>query len=347
MGSEYAGPGVRHQEGRLQVAGDTGRLMSISPQMRTALSTPEARDQVLLAFDATETGAVYALEQIKDEMSHVPKSVYELIDKHLADEKKHSGMVKDRMTALGIDPAGAQPYINRLVDLDKRLNPQGWVERYALIQILEEQVAQQYGLISDALWETDKISAELFASFAADERAHIGYCKAIDKLYGTAESREKLRVMRTIYQKDFDLNLIEAETAAQKFATDLGSTPSDRPLEVYERAKHFNMICGWGVPLDPAALGSGLVISGVCCAFVDRIGDTSVGYFYGMRANPELDTMERVTAFLRLRKAILQAAKDAGLTRGVTSTASLFVERGWNDVLGWERNGEYVLTGLL
>lgn len=118
-------------------------------------------------------------------------------------------------------------------------------------------------------------------------------------------------------------------------------------VEVYEHARHFDEVASWAEhPLDPATLGSGLVVPGVCCIFVDGIGSTRTALFYNCFTNPRLSAFKRTRALLMLIRKLTSATKASGFTSAVTCTRNPVVEH-WFRRQGFTCNGERALAGAL
>lgn len=296
-----------------------------------------ANQETLKAFYAIELGAVSILEEIA--CLKVPPTLLKMVSRHLLDEHRHADMLYGRFNA-GHFNVG--PHMEKLKAVRDAMNPDptSIADLYSVLQILEEEGSATYGSVAEAFQIEDPDSAEIFRRIEADEVVHIAYCKAVDSRLGTESSRAKREQMRKAYAA------MNNEAATLKMVDGL-SKADGPPVECYSREKHWEMIKAWGIHTDPDSLGNGLVIADQCCGFVDRIGSTNVAYFYGAGVNPDLSAMERIVALIRLRDAIVASARAAGFTRGVTSTNNLAVERGWNDLLGWTRDGGYVIGGRI
>ena len=299
----------------------------------TALaSSAEGRGLILTHMAVTESAAVLVLDEVLKDLRSGDQRLYWMAQKHREDEVHHASMVVSRLAELGLSPktADGEASFARLWNLYTTLNPVTVAEKYLLIQVVEEQDVPLFEVVAEAMRPHDPVTAGIFDRMCRDEKAHVRYCAVIQRELGDADSAAKLALYRL---------------AAETFH---GHGLTQKPeVEVYKAAQHFAMIEAWGSPLDPASLGSGLVIPGLCCGFVDGIGQTRTAYFYGLRANPAVPMVARGKAILRLAPRIIQAARDSGFTAAVTSTANGVVQRFWVEKLGFARNGESVLTGAL
>lgn len=293
------------------------------------LSASSAGREILLTHIATTEGAaVLVLDDILRDLQD-PRLI-KMALRHRSDEVRHASMLNDRLEQLGVKPDQSKmnASLARLEALWATLQPSTPAEKYAVLQVIEEQDAPLFGVLADAMRPHDPASAAVFERMGKDERSHVRYCHvAARELEADPATLERYRAVNDASRKPIGFEL---------------------PIEFYDHDRHFAMLQAWSPEaLDPASFGSGLVIPGLACGFVDGIGDTKTCYFYGLKTNPGLPMVARGKAILRLAARILQAARDAGYTAGVTSTANSVVERFWVERLGFKRNGESVLTGAI
>jgi rubrerythrin len=286
------------------------------------------REMLLTHIATTESAAVLVLDDILRDLQD-PRLI-KMALRHRADEVRHAAMLSDRLDQLGIkaDHSKMNSSLARLEALWATLQPSTPAEKYAVLQVIEEQDAPLFGVLADAMRPHDPATAAVFERMGKDERSHVRYCHvAARELKANPATLQRYRAINEASRKPIGFEL---------------------PIEFYDHRRHFAMIQAWSSEqLDPTAFGSGLVVPGLACGFVDGVGSTSVAYFYGLKTNPHVPMVARGKAILRLATRILQAARDAGYTSGVTSTANSVVERFWVERLKFKRNGESVLTGAL
>jgi hypothetical protein len=298
-------------------------MITDSNMVEQVASSQKGRDLLLSHIATTENAAVLVLDEVLKDLKD-PKLI-KMAKKHRADEVRHATMLSMRMDQLGIpkNEEQANASLRRLGRLYETLNPQTIAEKYAVIQIIEEQDAPLFEELADAIRPHDLRTAEIFARMAVDEASHIHYCRVITKDIprGTLERYREVNKALLLHPNE---------------------------VEVYSQDLHFGMIQSWTENrLDVTQFGNGLIIPGLCCGFVDGIGATKTAYFYGLKTNPAATLVARGRAILRLAPRIIQAARDAGYTSAVTSTSNSVVERFWVEKLGFVRNGESVLMGAL
>jgi hypothetical protein len=298
----------------------------------------QGRELLLTHIATTESAAVLVLDEILRDLNN-PR-LRKMATKHRADEVNHAGMLTERLRDLGIeqDMSKKNASLARLEQLWATLNPSTVAEKYAVLQVIEEQDAPLFGVLAAALLPYDPLTAEVFTRMGKDEQTHVRYCHVAARELGggtSAATIERYREINELLRTPIGVQVPEP-------------MPEPDPIEVYSHERHLEMIQAWAPEiLDPFAFGNGLIIPGLACGFVDGIGATRTAYFHGLRANPAAPMLARGKAILRLAPRILQAARDAGYTTGVTSTANSVVERFWVERIGLRRNGESVLTGAI
>lgn len=284
--------------------------------MAGLVSTVEGRVKVLSHLNVTEGAAVVVLNNILEDLSD--QRILKMATRHRDDEIKHEAMLAGRLKAYGVtDVPERTDKFAALVDMWREMNPQNSADKYSVLRVVEENDAPDFSRLSSAVRPYDPESADVFSEIAADEANHLRYCDAALRALG---GRPRLREYREIYH---------------------------HRIELYDRQKHFAEISSWGEPLDPDAIGTGLVIPGRCCGFVGVVGGTRTAYFYGLRANPAIGRIARGLSILRLARRILADVKQAGLTRCVTSTANPVVERFWVERAGLTVTNEKLLEGVI
>jgi rubrerythrin len=286
--------------------------VTLESLLADAVRTPEGRAYLLSYVGEEETASIPMLTQIASEL--VDPQLQKMAAKHLADEMRHETVLRERFLAMGLPP----PKVDAnavLAELYREMNPQTTAEKYMVVQVLEERAARTYPLIAKAFRPYDPASADVFEGIAADEARHVRFCEAVTRRIGHVDSDETLARYR------------RAESRLQRI---------EEPVVVYEHSRHFEMMQSWaGEKLNPEGFGSGLVIPGQCCGFVDGIGTTRTAFFYGLRANPQMPLVARGKAILRLADRVISAARNAGYTSGVTSTSNDVVAKFWVSRMGF------------
>jgi rubrerythrin len=267
----------------------------------------------------TERDAVALLDSIIPDL--LDERLRKIATKHRDDEQRHVDMLRALL------PVDAPPVIkSRTIECYGAMAPQTVAQKYATILVAEERAARNYPSIAQSLEDARAPrEAACFRRMAKDEAHHMRFCRVVLGTLNETGMEETLARYREIAR------MLEDPCEPQ----------------LYNHADHFEMISRWGEPLDAEALGAGLIIPNLCVGFVDGIGHTKTAFFYGLRANPQFPMVTRGKAILRLADSVLRAARAAGYTRGVTTTANTVVERYWVERLGFRKSSEILIQGDL
>ena len=199
---------------------------------RLVASAPGRAHVLSLAVDAEEgdEGGVFdRLAQAVDE----PR-LAELVRRHRDDEARHAGMYRDRLDRLGLtlQPVPVQlKLIGRLAQMaggwDRPVDTADEIVRtYALLYAVEERGVHQFPLFASVWATVDPDTARTYLEVTADERRHLGYCKAIGRRYAPSPERwhAALSDARKIESRCF--RQIGIANLAYAFRTGLLAAPS-------------------------------------------------------------------------------------------------------------------------
>lgn len=288
-------------------------------------SSARGRSILLSAVAAMETDAAQLCRKLPG--MPVEPQFTKMIAMHSGDEDRHAEILRGI-----IGPSAIPMQFDSTDRLLAEMAPRNLGEVYVIVQALEEFATATYPTVAEAFRPWDPAVSAAIDAIMVDEVKHLRYCAAVIGHFGCAD---KLPAARAALDKILGRDGVPWEQIV------------DFIIESYDQEKHLAMIESWhGKPLDPRALGSGLVIPGVCCGFVDCIGRTGIGYFYGLQANPKVPIRLKARLVLLLGERITAAAKAAGITHGITSTSRGDVGKFWAR-RGWKPNGESVLQGEL
>lgn len=117
-----------------------------------------------------ELQAVHAFGWAADRYADAPPGLADAWRAQVADERRHLGMILDRMTELGVDPA------ERPVSLAlwRRLETCPDARNFCLLIASAEERGRLGGLaLVEALAERDPVTAAVFRTIAREEEAHV------------------------------------------------------------------------------------------------------------------------------------------------------------------------------
>lgn len=287
--------------------------------LQKLVETPRGRNYLIAYIAKNEEQAVPRLASLVKEIPD--DGLRRMAAAHMVDEFHHFQRLRGCLTEF-VDVESSM-----VGDLFDEIRPETLSEKYFVLMLLEERGRTEYANFADAIRPHDERTARILDSIGKDEERHIRICETISERLGGRLTEEKIRLYKEV-----------EEYMARE---------GDQQVVVYEPEAHFSEISSWDVPLIPELLGSGLVIPGICCGFVDGIGSTKTAFFYGLRANPELPTIARSRSILKLGARLIEAAKSAGFVRGLTATSHEGVEHFWMARRGFKRDGTNVLMGVL
>jgi rubrerythrin len=115
-----------------------------------------------------------------------------MIRRHAADERRHAELLEERVRSTRAPRPRVPRELNVLTRIDALVgrlsqppaNREEAALVYALLQVIEERVAEQYALYVEALRDVDPESAEILETIRRDEELHLRYCRAITQRLG-------------------------------------------------------------------------------------------------------------------------------------------------------------------
>lgn len=118
-------------------------------------------------------------------------------------------------------------------------------------------------------------------------------------------------------------------------------------IEVYEDAKHLEMVRSWGQPVDARLMGSGLIEPDVACMFAGVVGATKMLLVYDARTNPKAPMVARARALTDLCGRITEIAKEAGCCQLLATTKNVVVGRFLSERVGLAPIPDRLFTGRI
>lgn len=163
--------------------------------MEKLASTPQGRHHVLSQVaDAEAAGEGRIFEQTLGRVDDA--KLQRMIQRHQADEIRHSELFFARVDATGIPRAPVPPALQHLDRLDAMLGGvlerdittrEGVMEAYVLLQVIEERAITQFAKMREAFALHDPETAAVFDVVQKDEERHLLYCHAVSKKYAPSE----------------------------------------------------------------------------------------------------------------------------------------------------------------
>lgn len=178
--------------------------------MDDILATPRGRAHLLNQIaDAEDNGEAAVFDQVIGCVDD--PALAKAVERHRNDELRHAQLLRDRRDAQGVRVGPVPESLQVMRRIDERLggffqrpirDTAGVVTAYLVLQVIEERAITQFGFMEAAFRKVDPLTADTFASIAADEERHLKYCRAIVKRYQPDEAARRaeldaLRVLET------------------------------------------------------------------------------------------------------------------------------------------------------